>query len=413
MPRAIVIGGSLGGLFTATLLRSIGWRVTVYERARGNLASRGAGLGSREELFAVLRRAGAQISASLGHSVRVRMCVDRRGETLLSLPVDDVSSAWDRVYAPLRAALPDEFYRQGMSFERYATTADGVEAIFADGSRDSADLLVAADGLNSTLRAQALPSARPTYSGYYAWRFVMGEAAAPTHLREQIFRDMVFCLPAEELAFSIPMPASQAETHNAERRGQCVWFREARLEDELPALCTDASGKCWGLSIPPPFIRKEVIDEAREVARQILPPQLQAFVNGASEPILQPVYDFASPRMAIARVALVGDSSSVMRPHVAAGVTKAALDAAALVDCLRDSADIDTALANYDRQRPPFGARLVERGRWLGASIGRGKPAVDPDPAPGKPMDLLLRGYGAGGVINGEPVFFPRDAEKM
>ena len=40
-PRALVIGGSVGGLFAAHMLRSIGWDVVVFERSGDDLA-RGA-----------------------------------------------------------------------------------------------------------------------------------------------------------------------------------------------------------------------------------------------------------------------------------------------------------------------------------------------------------------------------------
>ena len=42
--RALVIGGSLGGLFAANLLLRAGWDVQVFEHSRGDLVSRGAGI---------------------------------------------------------------------------------------------------------------------------------------------------------------------------------------------------------------------------------------------------------------------------------------------------------------------------------------------------------------------------------
>ena len=65
-PRALVIGGSLSGLFTANLLRTIGWDVEVFERARGDLSGRGAGLGAQADLFAVMRRIGIPIEDRCG-----------------------------------------------------------------------------------------------------------------------------------------------------------------------------------------------------------------------------------------------------------------------------------------------------------------------------------------------------------
>ena len=74
--RAIVIGGSLGGLLAANMLRSIGWKVDVYERTGDDLAARGAGIGTHEELFAVLGRLGVAVDDSLGVVPLSRTCLD-------------------------------------------------------------------------------------------------------------------------------------------------------------------------------------------------------------------------------------------------------------------------------------------------------------------------------------------------
>src|SRR5262249_46232458 len=62
--------------------------------------------------------------------------------------------------------------------------------------------------------------------------------------------------------------------------------------------------------------------------------QFREVVRMIDEPILQPIYDLESPRMAFGRVAIIGDAAFVARPHVAAGVAKAADDAAALAAAL-------------------------------------------------------------------------------
>jgi 2-polyprenyl-6-methoxyphenol hydroxylase-like FAD-dependent oxidoreductase len=66
-PRtAIVVGGSLGGLFAANLLLRAGWDVHVYERAGEPLSGRGAGIVTHDSLFRALERCGVAIDASLG-----------------------------------------------------------------------------------------------------------------------------------------------------------------------------------------------------------------------------------------------------------------------------------------------------------------------------------------------------------
>ena len=54
--RALVIGGSLGGLLAAHLLRSEGWDVRVFERNPEDLTGRGAGLSTHPQLLDILQR---------------------------------------------------------------------------------------------------------------------------------------------------------------------------------------------------------------------------------------------------------------------------------------------------------------------------------------------------------------------
>ena len=79
MPRALVIGGSVGGLFAACLLREIGWDVAVFEKSAGDLSGRGAGLGLSSELFAVMRRAGVEMNPAIGVPCTWLLQLDRSG----------------------------------------------------------------------------------------------------------------------------------------------------------------------------------------------------------------------------------------------------------------------------------------------------------------------------------------------
>src|ERR1041385_3310014 len=64
--RALIIGGSIAGLIAGLLFRKAGFAVVVHERAVGNLAGRGAGLGVSQELLDVMARAGAPFEPSAG-----------------------------------------------------------------------------------------------------------------------------------------------------------------------------------------------------------------------------------------------------------------------------------------------------------------------------------------------------------
>ena len=77
-PRAIIIGGSMSGLFTAAFLRQIGWDADVYERSPVELVGRGAGITTPPGIAAGARdeRAGTR---NLGIEVDRRITLDREG----------------------------------------------------------------------------------------------------------------------------------------------------------------------------------------------------------------------------------------------------------------------------------------------------------------------------------------------
>jgi 2-polyprenyl-6-methoxyphenol hydroxylase-like FAD-dependent oxidoreductase len=99
----------------------------------------------------------------------------------------------------------------------------------------------------------------------------------------------------------------------------------------------------------------------------LLAPQFAEIVGLTREPFFQPIYDLESPQLAFGRVALLGDAAFVARPHVGMGVTKAAEDAVALAEALREARDVASGLQDYARTRRGFGAKVVARARHLGA----------------------------------------------
>jgi 2-polyprenyl-6-methoxyphenol hydroxylase-like FAD-dependent oxidoreductase len=148
-----------------------------------------------------------------------------------------------------------------------------------------------------------------------------------------------------------------------------IWYRPADEATELRELLTAENGKRHDVSIPPPLIRRAAIEAMRADAERLLAPQFAELLRGVQHPILQPIYDLESERLAFGRVAIVGDAAFVARPHVAAGVLKAADDARALTEALSAHADIPAALAAFEYARLPVGRRMVARARHLGAYL--------------------------------------------
>ena len=383
MGHALVIGGSLGGLFAGLLLRQAGWDVTVFERSAGDLAGRGVGIGTHVELFDVMRRLGITIDETIGVAATSRVCLDRDGAVIARLPHDKILSAWARLYRALKRHLPDACYRPGMELTDVTQHADRVTAVFADGTKVDGDLLVGADGLQSAVRTRAFAGTEPSYAGYVGWRGVIDEAAVPAIARTELLESYGFFLPPREMMLSYLQPGADDDHRPGRRRLNWLWYHPVHRA-ELPALCTDATGRRHGMGIPPPLIRSEVIAAFRAEARAILPPQFLALIEATAAPFFQPIFDLDSPRIVAGRVALLGDAASVARPHVGAGVTKAALNAAWLADALAaHPANIDAGLAAYEARATSFGSALVERARFIGAYLeDPPRAGLTPDPVP-------------------------------
>jgi 2-polyprenyl-6-methoxyphenol hydroxylase-like FAD-dependent oxidoreductase len=366
-PRALIIGGSLAGLFAGILLRANGWRVEVFERVPDALAGRGAGIVTHPELLDILARCGARVDDGVGVELPLRIALDASGRLVGELAMRQIFTSWGRLYTLLKAQLPDVHYHSGYSLERAEQGNGTVVACFAGGERVEGELLVGADGIHSSVRAQFLPAVKPLYAGYVAWRGLVEETAVSPATRACLLDRFAFCLPPGEQMLGYPVAGATNSTRPGERRYNWVWYRPAAEDTDLAELLTDPTGHRHEVSIPPPRIRPDVIARMRRDAETLLAPQFAEIVGLTREPFFQPIYDLESPQLVFGRVALLGDAAFVARPHVGMGVTKAAEDAMALADALREARDPASGLRDYERARREFGSKVVARARHLGA----------------------------------------------
>ena len=366
--RAIVIGGSMSGLLSALLLQRRGWRVDIYERVEGELSGRGAGIVAQPELIARLEGLGLG-TADLGVRIARRQILSSDGRITDELACPQVATAWERVFRLLRDAFPPANYHRGRSLKGFTQDANGVTAMFADGEAVTGDMLIGADGIRSTVRQLLAPEVAPLYAGYVAWRALIAEDAIPREAHKSIFEIMSFGLPPGEQFLSYPVAGPDNDVRLGHRRTNVIWYRPADESGRLKWLLTDLQGRTHDISIPPPLIRTEAIIEMKEAAERLLAPPFRELVRLMREPLLQPIYDLASPRMAFGRVALVGDAAFVARPHVGAGVSKAADDAAALANALAANDDVETGHKDFEAARLAENRRIIDWARHLGAYL--------------------------------------------
>jgi 2-polyprenyl-6-methoxyphenol hydroxylase-like FAD-dependent oxidoreductase len=365
MKRAIVIGGSLGGLLAANMLHHAGWRVDVFERVGEELAERGAGVVTHAELESALRRVGIRVGSDLGIGVPARITLDRDGTVISERAHPQVLTAWGRLYSLLKDHFPPQSYHPGKQVATVRQQGGTVTAGFTDGSTAEADLLIAADGIRSTVRQQFLPEVQPQYAGYIAWRGLVDESALSPHTHAMLFNRFGFCLPPREQMLGYPVAGAHDALAPGQRRYNFVWYRPADAA-ELRRLSTDNTGRVHENGIPPPLISKMVMADMRRAAAAVLAPQFAEVVAQTRQPFFQPIYDLESPDMAFRRVVLLGDSAFVARPHCGMGVTKAAGDAVALVDQI-GRAGVELGVRLYSEERVAFGRQIVAHARHLGA----------------------------------------------
>ena len=370
MASITVVGGSLGGLMAANMLLRAGHAVTVLERAAGSLDGRGAGIVTHRPLLAALARCGIAPDTALGVAVHERVVLGADGEVVARAVLPQVLTSWSRLYALLRDALPDSCYVQAASVIDVQQTPSQVNVRCADGRAFTSDLLIASDGIRSTVRNQFAPEVPVNYAGYVAWRGLCDEAVLSQRTLSSVFNTFGFGLPQGEQLIGYPVAGAGNSVRPGARRFNFVWYRPAPDDGSLQALMTDADGHHHALGLPPHKVSWKHIAQARQDARDLLAPQFAEILEKTAQPFLQPIYDCSSQQIVFGRIALMGDAAFVARPHVGMGVTKAAQDAVALADCFAKLGVTPVALLAYESERLIAGQAIVERARHLGAYLG-------------------------------------------
>ena len=370
--RALVIGGSLGGLFAATMLKRAGWDVDIYERSGHDLDSRGGGIVLQPDVVEVFRQAGVD-TAQIDLGVRSRnRTVFRPDGTIQSQQfAPQTQTSWSLIYTTMKQAFGERHYHRNKTLIDLSQDDAGrqVTARFQDGSEATGDLLVGADGNGSTVRHVLWPDDTPTYAGYLAWRGLVPEDAMPPAAREALHGDFGFANTKGSHILGYLVPGANNDTRDGHRLYNWVWYRvadDARLRD----IMTDTDGRYRGFSMPEGKLAATWKDRIRGEADDLLPPAFRALVQATEEPFAQAIRDLTVASMVKGRVILLGDAAFIPRPHTAASTAKAAANALALaaaLDMFPD--DVDRALAHWEPQQLMLGAHLYEQGRRAGDSL--------------------------------------------
>jgi len=341
-----VIGGGIGGLAAALSLRRAGFDVHVYEQV---LVKRevGAGIVLTPNATRLLRGLGLgnalERMAVAPAVVRQRRWQD--GRTLLLAPVNQLvgSSGEHLFYTVHRAdtlemlteALPASVIHPGHRLTAFTDAGAQVELEFANGKKATADIVIGADGIHSTVREILLGPQQPRFTGCVAYRGMVEADRFPRS--EMHVENQLWLGPGSHF---VHYPVRRGELINfvclIDRDG---WTKESWTEPGDPAdLRSFYAG--W-----------------HEQVRALVATVSEIFVWGLfdREPL---------PRWSFGRVTLLGDACHPMLPFLAQGAAQAIEDGATLAAVLsQGSGDVAAALARYEKLRLPRTAAIQATAR--------------------------------------------------
>lgn len=353
----------MGGLFTGIALERAGHDVTIHEQSTGELRGRGAGIVAQGNIRRFFDRRDIVDPAAITTSSSERRFLTRDGDVRTSSPDSMIFTSWDAVYRRLRDAFSDEQYHKGAKVT--AVEPETATAVFADGTERAADLLVAAEGGQSSTREQLFPEVEPQFADYVAWRGVVSERELSSDVVDAFDDTFTFYRGPNMLILAYFIPGEDGSVAPGERRLNWVWYDTLRDRDRT-AIFTDASDIERTFTVPPGALREPILDRQLERAAELLPPAFSTVVEETVDPFVQAIYDLTVPEMVADRACLLGDAAFVARPHTAAGTAKAAGDAVALENALEQRDSLGSALSTWNESRTEYGSRLVHRGKRMG-----------------------------------------------
>ncbi|MCS5723781.1 FAD-dependent monooxygenase [Herbiconiux sp. CPCC 203407] len=364
--RALVVGGSIGGLTTALLLKDIGFDVDVYERTATPLHGRGSGIVLQPDTLRWFEERSSIDSAALKTSTGRVQYLDRENRVITDEERRWEYTSWGTFYRALLADFGTDHYHLGAYASGFDDDGDSVTVRFADGRVETADLVVFADGINSPARAHFDADAEPTYSGYVGWRGTVPLRELSEATRVLMGDAITYSVVPNSHITLYPIPGEDGVAAE-EQLMNYVWYRNVPAGPELTELLTGINGFVGAVSLHPGQVQERFVRELRETAAAVLAPAAAEVVLATAEPYLQVVLDVRSRRMALGRTALLGDAACSARPHAAAGTAKAAADAWALRDALLASdGDVAGALAAWEPAQLELSRALLDRVTEMG-----------------------------------------------
>jgi 2,6-dihydroxypyridine 3-monooxygenase len=366
MTRAIVIGGSLGGLTAALVLRDQGWDVDVLERSPNPLEGRGTGIVVHPTTVRYLAERAGKSIGDIGVPARSLQYLWADGSIADEQPCTYRFASYVELYRGLLEAFGTERYHLSNELAHLDNRGDAAIVSLTDGQTHAADLVVCADGIRSTGRRIMVPDAQPRYAGYLAWRGTIDSAELSCRSSSILLDAFTYrILPCGHLlTYPIPGPGGSVLFN-------WLWYQNVAPGDRLTDLLTDRNGFTAELTVPAGSVQTRHVEQLHSAADAELPAPLTELVRRTAEPFIQVIVDLEVSRMAFGRSCLIGDAAFALRPHIGVGTAKAADDAWQLGRALLGvtARYVPDRLKAWEIQQLPMARRALQRARAAGRSL--------------------------------------------
>ncbi|WP_159911969.1 FAD-dependent monooxygenase [Pantoea sp. 18069] len=342
-----IVGGGIGGLAAAHALMHRGISVAVYEQAKA-LGEVGAGVFIYPNSLRQMERTGlGPTLAAVGAKVGTGSEYYRMDGSVVGKILTTDSQGWNGMYGMHRADLlkaladtvPADVVHTGHRCTGFSQDDDGAYLTFENGNTAKADVVIAADGINSVLQKHVVLPSAPEYSGYRAYRGLISADLLPGWKKDshQVWMGdgkhfMVFPVRGSQLlnyVGFVPTDHQTVESWSAIGDRDELAASFAGWDPRITELLSKVES-CfwWGL-----YDRKPI----------------DKWVNG--------------------RLTLLGDAAHPMLPHLGQGANQAIEDGTALavlLEHVEQSSDINAILNQYEALRRPRTSMVQAEARQNG-----------------------------------------------
>jgi 2-polyprenyl-6-methoxyphenol hydroxylase-like FAD-dependent oxidoreductase len=357
---AAIIGGSIAGCAAAIVLRKAGIDAQVFERSQASLEERGAGIAFPTELGEQLKAQGLISKEAPIFSCGLRDMVIKNtddalwGKTIWSQPFNVSSMNWGTLFSNLRNGVDNYF--SGYELSNAEQIDDSVQLTFKNGEQREFDFVIFADGYDSFGRQLLFPDKKPNYCDYVVWRGIVDTALLPDAKPFLAAAKYYLYEHGHALYYIIPKPGCTQD--------QPEYLLNWVLYEDLTG-----SDKRYPSSIAPGGLSDEQKNHLQQLADSQFPKIVSEVTRLTPKPFLQSIYDLELPHVAQDRMALIGDAATILRPHVAAGATKALQDALALGAAFQQHSDPVEALATWNQAQTQKNAGFAAVSKSIGKAM--------------------------------------------